>query len=125
MKILIKEKKNELAGSQESLNFKEEKKRIYKSKISDIPTPGYTGHQSTYTSPIGYLNKGKILNEIKEKEDEEFIKLQDKDKETTAGYYNRNKQFESEDLEEVNKIFQYLFYLNFSLVTLYCWLWRI
>lgn len=103
MKNLIREKKNELAGSQECKNFKEEMKRIYKSKISDIPTPGYAGFESAFTSPVSYLNKNKILFEIEEKENKEKLKKKEnEDNETIAGFYYKKTDYEKEDLDEVN-----------------------
>ncbi len=33
---------------------------IYKSKIANVPTPGYSGHTSIFVKPISYLNKDKI-----------------------------------------------------------------
>jgi hypothetical protein len=33
---------------------------IYKSKIANVPTPGYAGHTSIFIKPISYLNKDKI-----------------------------------------------------------------
>ena len=102
MKNYMKEKKNELAGAQECKNFKEDVKRIYKSKISNIPTPGYSGYQSTYVNPISYLNKDKILSEMEEKENNEKLRVQNQDKETISGFYQKKKENEKEDPDEVN-----------------------
>jgi hypothetical protein len=41
----------------------ENKMNIYKSKISNVPTPGYSGHTSIFIKPVSYLNKDKVLNE--------------------------------------------------------------
>jgi len=101
MKSLIKEKKNELAGTAENNNFKEDVKKIYKSKISNIPTPGYTGYQSTYTKPISYLNKDKILSEIEEQENQERLRIQNKDNNTISGFYQKKKEENIEDADEV------------------------
>ena len=101
MKNLIKEKKNELAGVQENKNFKEDIKRIYKSKISNIPTPGYSGFQSIYVNPISYLNKDKILSEIEEKENQERLRIENQDNETVSGYYQKKRESEKEDPDEV------------------------
>lgn len=106
MKNYIKEKKNELAGAQECKNFKEDMKRIYKSKISNIPTPGYTGYQSTYTNPIGYLNKDKIINEMDELENNNRL-IQSLDNGTISGYYKKNRENEKEDLDEVQFFFNF------------------
>lgn len=97
----IKEKKNELAGTMENDNFKEDVKRIYKSKISNIPTPGYSGFQSTYVAPISYLNKDKILSEIEEKEKLEKLRIQNKDNSTVSGFYEKKKENSMEDPDEV------------------------
>ncbi len=35
-------------------------KVIYKSKIANVPTPGYSGHNSIFVKPMSYLNKDKI-----------------------------------------------------------------
>lgn len=102
MKNSMKEKKNEIAGVQENLNFKEDVKRIYKSKISNIPTPGYSGFQSIYVNPISYLNKDKILSEMEEKERKERLRIENQDNETVSGYYQKKKENEKEDPDEVN-----------------------
>ncbi len=36
---------------------------VYRSKIANVPTPGYSGHTSIFIKPVGYLNKDQILNE--------------------------------------------------------------
>jgi hypothetical protein len=36
-------------------------KKIYKSKIASVPTPGYSGHTTVFQKPISYLNIDKIL----------------------------------------------------------------
>ncbi len=36
---------------------------IYKSKIANVPTPGYSGYSSIFIKPVSYLNKDKILQE--------------------------------------------------------------
>ena len=120
MKNYIREKQNELAGAQESKNFKEDMKRIYKSKISNIPTPGYTGYQSTYTNPISYLNKDKILAEMEEKENREKLKIENQDNETISGFYCRERENEKMNLDDVNK---FLTFLKIFLVAVCCWLW--
>lgn len=38
-------------------------KKVYKSKIANVPTPGYSGHSSIFIKPISYLNIDKILEE--------------------------------------------------------------
>ena len=50
-------------------NFKKDLRRIYKSKIAQVPTPGYAGHTSVFQKPISYLNYDKIIEQEK-KEDE-------------------------------------------------------
>jgi hypothetical protein len=35
--------------------------KIYKSKIANVPTPGYSGHTSIFFKPVSYLNRDKIL----------------------------------------------------------------
>ena len=103
MKNTIKEKKNELAGIAENTNFKEDVKRIYKSKISNIPTPGYSGHQSTYITPVSYLNKDKILSEFEEKEKQEKLRIQNQDNSTVSGFYEKKRENSKEDPDEVIK----------------------
>lgn len=43
--------------------------KIYKSKIANVPTPGYSGHNSIFHKPVSYLNKDKIdqLEEMQSK----------------------------------------------------------
>jgi hypothetical protein len=36
---------------------------VYRSKIANVPTPGYSGHTSIFIKPVGYLNKDQILIE--------------------------------------------------------------
>ncbi len=51
--------------------------KIFKSKIADVPTPGYSGHTSIFIKPLSYLNKEKILkeeNDIKIREEIESRK---------------------------------------------------
>jgi hypothetical protein len=43
--------------------LKKDTKVIYKSKIANVPTPGYSGHTSIFIKPISYLNKDKIISE--------------------------------------------------------------
>ena len=50
-------------------DYKKDLRRIYKSKIAQIPTPGYSGHTSVFHKPISYLNYDKIIEQEK-KEDE-------------------------------------------------------
>ena len=50
-------------------DFKKDLRRIYKSKIAQVPTPGYAGHTSVFHKPISYLNYDKIIEQEK-KEDE-------------------------------------------------------
>lgn len=107
MKNNVKEKKNELAGTAENNNFKEDVKRIYKSKISNIPTPGYSGHQSTYITPISYLNKDKILTEIEDKEKQEKLRIENQDNETISGFYQKKKDGEKEDPDELPYVVGY------------------
>jgi hypothetical protein len=104
LKNYIREKQNELAGSIESLNFKEDMKRIYKSKISSIPTPGYTGFQSTFTKPISYLNKDRILSEMEETENREKLRILNQDNETISGYFSKEKEKIQMENDEVIKI---------------------
>jgi hypothetical protein len=33
---------------------------IYRSKIANVPTPGYAGHTSVFIKSISYLNKDKL-----------------------------------------------------------------
>ncbi len=101
MKNLVRNKKNELAGVPEKENFKNEIKKIYKSKIADVPTPGYSGYQSIYINPVSYLNKDKILSDLEKQEKEEKAKLDSVDNETISGYYNKTKEAEREDPDEV------------------------
>jgi len=101
MKNLVREKKRELAGVPEKENFKNEVKKIYKSKIADVPTPGYSGHSSIYIQPVSYLNKDKILSELERQEKEQKSKLDSIDNETVSGYYSKTKEAEKEDPDEV------------------------
>jgi hypothetical protein len=117
MKNNIKKQKNELNGIKENTNFKEDVKRIYKSKIANIPTPGYSGHQSTYINPLGYLNKDKILSELEDIENQEKLRKQNIDNETISGFYQKKKDNNEENTEEVN-IINYYFYLFLSYLML-------
>lgn len=101
MKNLIREKKRELAGVPEKESFKSEIKKIYKSKISDVPTPGYTGYNSIYVQPVSYLNKDKILSDLEKQENEEKATIDNIDNETISGYYTKSKEAEKEDPDEV------------------------
>lgn len=112
MKNLIREKKRELAGVPEKENFKSEVKKIYKSKIANIPTPGYTGHSSIYFQPVSYLNKDKILSELEKQEIEEKAKFESIDNETVSGYYTKSKEAEKEDPDEVIIITHFILYSN-------------
>jgi hypothetical protein len=42
-------------------SIKSNQTKIYKSKIANVPTPGYSGHTSIFIKPVSYLNKDKIL----------------------------------------------------------------
>jgi len=44
-------------------SLKSNSAKIYKSKIANVPTPGYSGHTSIFIKPISYLNKDRIENE--------------------------------------------------------------
>lgn len=101
MKDIINEKKRELAGVQEAEKFKDEMKKIYKSKISNVPTPGYTGHTSIYTNPISYLNKDKILSDLERQEEEEKMRHYETDKDTVSAFYRKTKEGEKEDPNDV------------------------
>lgn len=101
MKNFMREKKRQLAGVPEKENFKIEVKKIYKSKIADVPTPGYTGHSSIYVQPLSYLNKDKILSELEKQDQEEKAKLESIDNETVSGYYTKTKEAGEEDPDEV------------------------
>jgi hypothetical protein len=79
-------------------------KKIYKSKISSIPTPGYTGFQSTFTKPISYLNKEKIISEMEEKENRKKLKILNQDNETTSGYFCKEREKLQMENDEVIKI---------------------
>lgn len=57
-------------------NFKRDLRRIYKSKIAQVPTPGYAGHTSIFKKKISYLNYDKIL-ENEKKQDEMPFELGD------------------------------------------------
>ncbi|MCQ2819865.1 MAG: hypothetical protein MJ252_21580 [archaeon] len=46
-------------------DFKKDLRRIYKSKIAKVPTPGYAGHTSVFKEQIGYLNYDKIMEQEK------------------------------------------------------------
>jgi len=107
MKNVIKEKKRELAGYPENENFKNEVKKIYKSKISDEPTPGYSGHTSIYVQPVSYLNKDKILSDLEKQELEEKAKYENADNETVSAYYCKTKDADKEDPDEVIKLIIY------------------
>lgn len=48
-------------------------RRIYRSKIAQVPTPGYGGHTSVFQKPISYLNYDKILE--REKKEEEIVRV--------------------------------------------------
>ena len=110
MKNNIKEKKDELAGIAENNNFKQDVKRIYKSKISNIPTPGYTGYQSTFTNPVSYMNKDKILSEIEEKENQEKLRIQyqENNAHTASGFYEKTRENAKEAPDEVRKFYLFL-----------------
>lgn len=109
MKNFIKDKKKELNGNQEKKEFKEAVKKIYKSKIANIPTPGYTGHQSIYIQPMSYLNKDKVLDELQKQEDIERLKQQNTDNETVSAFYRKTLESEKEDPDEV-KIYLFNFF---------------
>jgi len=36
-------------------------KKVFKSKIANVPTPGYSGHTSVFQKAVSYLNLDKIL----------------------------------------------------------------
>lgn len=46
-------------------DFKRDLRRIYKSKIAKVPTPGYSGYTSVFQEKIGYLNYDKIMEQEK------------------------------------------------------------
>ncbi len=118
MKNMIREKKRELAGVPEKESFKSEVKKIYKSKIANVPTPGYAGHSSIYVQPLSYLNKDKILSEHENQERAEKAKLENIDNQTVSSYYTKSKQAEKEDPDEVINIinfFIFIFFRNFIL----------
>ena len=50
-------------------------KKIYKSKIATVPTPGYTGYNSIFQKQVSYLNLDQILE--KEPEKEKFDNIMD------------------------------------------------
>lgn len=45
--------------------FQNDLRRIYRSKIAQVPTPGYAGHTSVFQKKISYLNFDKIMEEEK------------------------------------------------------------
>ena len=61
--------------------MKKDTKVIYKSKIANVPTPGYSGHTSIFTKPISYLNKDKIekeqVKEVNEEKDYLYNEISD------------------------------------------------
>lgn len=120
MKNVIREKKRELAGITEKENFKSEVKKIYKSKIADVPTPGYTGHSSIYVQPVSYLNKDKILSELEKQEQDEKARLENIDNETVSGYYTKSKEAEKEDPDEVriNFLFKFIIFSYLMLLVM-------
>lgn len=48
-------------------------KRIFKSKIANIPTPGYSGHTTLFQKAISYLNIDKALEIDQPKEEFDYI----------------------------------------------------
>ena len=55
--------------SKYGIDYKKDLRKIYKSKIAQVPTPGYAGHNSIFQKQVSYLNYDKIREqEKKEKE---------------------------------------------------------
>lgn len=60
-KMLIEKQAAEVSAKKQDL------KRIFKSKIANVPTPGYSGYSTIFQKKVSYLNMDKILQEEPEK----------------------------------------------------------
>jgi len=72
---MIKEKEANIVQDPSSMT--QDNSNIYKSKIANIPTTGYSGHQSIFQKPITYLNinnvdKNKTVSSMKSEEKNEL-----------------------------------------------------
>ena len=70
-------------------------KKIYKSKIADVPTPGYSGHTSIFIKPISYLNKD-VETDIQNEENIDNINTN-----YMSGSFKNCLQLNKEDEKEV------------------------
>lgn len=50
-------------------DYKASLRRIYKSKIAQVPTPGYAGHTSVFQKRISYLDYDKIMEQEKKEQE--------------------------------------------------------
>jgi hypothetical protein len=87
-------------------SLKKDTKVIYKSKIANIPTPGYAGHSSIFIKPISYLNKEKI--------EQENVKIQENIHDELPISFQKSLNLENNSSDEV------IFYLK--LATVYLWI---
>lgn len=56
-----KEKQITIKKENRNASLEQDLKKIYKSKIANVPTPGYSGHTTVFQKAISYLNLNKIL----------------------------------------------------------------
>lgn len=75
-------------------------KRIYKSKIANIPTPGYAGHTTLFHKPISYLNIEKAL--VKEDPPEDFDHILDSRMSELHREEIHKKKLESKELPYIS-----------------------
>ncbi len=74
-------------------------KKIYKSKIANVPTPGYSGHTTVFQKPISYLNIDKILEE--QPPAEEFDHIMDSRMSETYRVSGLKEKLKEQDLPYV------------------------
>jgi hypothetical protein len=82
--------------------------KIFRSKIADVPTPGYSGHNSVFIKPISYLNKDKINTNI------EMIKQLEEECNNSNNDYNQlSKTFQKiieKEQSDPNDVKYYIYY---------------
>ena len=79
--------------------MKQDLKKVYKSKIANVPTPGYSGHTTVFQKAVSYLNMDKILeNNVYV---ENFDNIMDSRMSETYRSEMLNKKLESRELPYV------------------------
>ena len=92
------EKKNNQQESYSREN--QDLKKIFKSKIANIPTPGYSGHSSLFQKPVSYLNIDQSLE--KESLPEEFDHIMDSRMSETYRLNEKQKKLDHLDLPYIS-----------------------